>query len=344
MNMFEAFAVILLAMWRSLFRSVAAFGLGCVIIGAIARACEDEHPPIVTSPIEKFTVGDGEGGSALTLALDPRGVGRVAPAGEKNDVWVDSDDPTGAWHYREWQWWKGHPWGDSCRPRFWAEANFRVQRGDQAAAVVAYEIDGFECRQTFLIPSDADPIAPHWDVVTKIRNISGRDVEEYGQFFASYTPVNRRQSFWFWDESGELVKFADRGVRHLDGYVVHPDAYFLRQGAIPHCPRGGGKIVGKWLRPLMASNASPAGWRSIVMIEASHAASLAHGIEGQAMDYILFPGPNQTTFAEKSEFSAHIRQVMLKSPGLPTRQELESLWESFERSHESIHRRASKIH
>jgi hypothetical protein len=279
----------------------------------------------------------------MIVALDPRGIGLVAPAGEANDAWIDPNDSTGAWHYREWQWWKGHPWGDSCRPRFWTQADFRVQRGDQPAAVIDYRIDGFDCRQTFLIPGDANPKAPHWDVVTRVRNVSGQDVEEYGQFFASYTPVNRHGSFWFWDESGELVKFADRGVRHLDGYVVHPEAYFLPQGAIPHCPRGGGKIVGKWRRPLMTSNPSPAGWRSVIMIEAERAASLAQGIEGRAMDYILFPGPNQTSFADGAEFSAHIRHVMLKSPELPTRRQLDSLWDKFEQSHEATRRRASQL-
>ena len=38
----------------------------------------------------------------------------------------------------------------------------------------------------------------------------------------------------------------------------------------------------------MVSQASPAGWRSIFMLEPRGAASLAQGIEGGAMDYILF--------------------------------------------------------
>jgi hypothetical protein len=192
-----------------------------------------------------------------------------------------------------------------------------------------------------LLPeTSVDRDAPYWDLVTTIRNVSGRDALEYGHFFACYTPLNGGRSFWFWDQSGQLVRFADRGVNHLDGYIVHPEAYFLTQGAIPHFPRGGGKIVGRWHDPVMVSHASPAGWRSVILIEAKHAASLAQGMQGVAMDYVLFPGPDQSTFASGAEFAAHIRHVMLKSPELPGTKQLEELWSDFRQSHTAIHNRA----
>jgi hypothetical protein len=72
------------------------------------------------------------------------------------------------------------------------------------------------------------------------------------------------------------------------------------------------------------------------MIEPRHAAALAQGIEGKAMDYILFPGPDEREFAENSEFSTHIRHVMLRSPELPTVGRLERLWSDFQRSHAAV--------
>ena len=317
--------------------------LSACALGGEILACEDEHPPVVTTPIEERVVRGAAGGKLLTMAFDPRGVGAVVPVGDDAEKWIDADDPTGAWHYREWQWWTGHPWGDSCRPRFYAEVEFQASKDARDGADIVYRIDGFDCRQAFVVPDSVAGDAPYWDLVTSIRNVSGRDVEEYGQFFACYTRMNRGRSFWYWDESNKLVLFSDRGVGHLDGYIAHPHAYFLDQGAVPHCPRGGGKIVGRWRKPVMVSHASPAGWRSVIMIEPDYAAALAQGIHGVAMDYILFPGPDQRTFAEDADFSAHVRHVMLKSQPLPTVQRLEELWDAFQQSHVAIRERAAKL-
>ncbi|HJQ82237.1 MAG TPA: hypothetical protein VJ828_19905, partial [Lacipirellulaceae bacterium] len=92
----------------------------------------------------------------------------------------------------------------------------------------------------------------------------------------------------------------------------------------------------------MVSHASPAGWRSVIMIEAKYAASLAQGIDGEAMDYVLFPGPDQSVFANGAEFSTHIRHVMLKSPELLGMKQLEELWSDFQHSHTAIHDRAAE--
>lgn len=319
-----------------------ALAVASILVGPVALACEDEHPPLVTAPVEHFNLRSTAGEKLLTLAFDPRGVREASPLRDDPRLWIDGSDSTGAWHYREWQWWKGHPWGESCRPRYWCTVQFQVDHAERAATI-AYRIDGFDCRQTFMIPRDADKDVPYWDIVTTIRNVSGECVEDYAQFFACYTPTNRRRSFWYWDGSGRLMKFSDRGVSHLDGYIAHPRAYYLQQGAIPHCPRGGGKIVGQWCRPVLVSHASPAGWRSIIMLEASHTAALAQGIEGEAMDYIVFPGPDKPTFPAGDEFSVHIRHVMLQSPELPDATRLEQLWNAFEQSHVTVHRQANRV-
>jgi hypothetical protein len=319
-----------------------AIAVALLTVGERGRACEDDHPPIVITPAKKFLLRDGAKQNVLKIVFDPRGVSSVIPQGDEGARWIDSDNPTGVWHYREWQWWKGHPYGESCRPRFWTEAHFRP-RHEPPGATISYHIDGFDCRQVFLLPDQVTNEAVSWDLITTVRNTSDRDVEEYGQFFACYTPLNRGRSFWYWDASDQLVRFADRGVTHLDGYIAHPQAYFFADGAIPHCPRGGGKVVGRWRSPIMVSQASPAGWRSIIMLDEEHAASLAQGIGGEAMDYILFPGPEQRTFTAGKEFSAHIRHLMLKSPELPNVERLRDLWNEFQQSHDAIRERAARL-
>lgn len=306
------------------------------------RSCEDEHPPVTLTPQERFVLSTESDQPVMELTFDPRGLSGLSMLGATPDVWM-SPEVGEAWHYREWQWWKGHPWGDSCRPRYWTKAPFHVHRGDMPAATIEWRIDGFDTYQQFLLPVVGDPEAPFWDLIVTIQNVSGEDVEEYGQFFACYTRLNRDRSFWFWDSSDRFVLFADRGVGHLDGYVVHPDAYFLERRAIPHCPRGGGKIVGTWGHPVIISHASSGGWRSVILLEPARTASLAHGIRGGAMDYILFPGPGQRTFAKDEQFSVHIRHLMLRSPELPSVARLATLWQAFEASHESVHAQAKSL-
>jgi hypothetical protein len=314
----------------------------CVLHSPVL-CCEDDHPPIIKTPTKEFRARDRAGKILLTVSFDPRGIGGMVPVGDASDAWIAADDPTGVWHYREWQWWNGHSWGESCRPRFYADVEFRAWDHSPRGAQVRYQIDGFDCRQLYLLPEKLDRDAPYWDLVTTIRNTSGHDVKEYGQFFACYTPLNRGRSFWYWDESQRLVLFADRKVKHLDGYVANPDAYFLEGGAIPHCPRGGGKIVGRWRHPVVVSQASPAGWRSVIFLEAAHTAALTQGIEGGAMDYILLPSTKNSTFGDGEEFSVHIRHVMLKSAELPTIRRIERIWTDFEKSHASAKERSAKL-
>lgn len=304
-----------------------------------ALACEDEHPPIECEPVVERKLVNSSGEPIVELALDPRGISHVHPTDETATDWVREDGDSSAWHYREWQWWKGHPWRDSCRPRYWTTAEFITgeRRFD-----IHFEIDGFDCRQTFLLPDIVNSTTPHWDVVISIRNVSGEDVEEYGQFFACYTSFNDPNSCWFWEIGDRLTRFADYGVSHLDGYVVHPDAYFADRGAIPHCPRGGGKIVSRWQKPVLVSHPSPTGWRSVILVEAQHAAGLAQGIRGAAMDYIVFPGPTEPTFRDQASFAVHVRHHLIKSPQLPTSDTLQQLWTDFESAHRAVHRVAAE--
>jgi len=306
------------------------------LLEASVVACEDEHPQVTRTPIVKFSLNDLQQRPIIEMAFDPRGLGTVKTTDEAASNWVRDSEKSGAWDYREWQWWKGHPWGDSCRPRYWTTAQFST---DKRSVRIQYRVDGFDCEQKFFLPGIVDAKSPHWDVVISVKNSSGQDVEEYGQFFACYTNFNEPDSFWFWEAGNQLVRFADRGVEHLNGYVANPQAYFLSGGAIPHCQRGDGKIVAKWHRPVLVSQASPGGWRSVIMLDPEFTAGLSQGIHGGAMDYIIFPGTRATVFEHGTSFSVHVRHYLLKSPKLPSPATIETLWEEFRVSHESIQNR-----
>ena len=305
-----------------------------LLSSSVTSACEDEHPPVITTPAVQRTLVDSQDKPIVEMRFDPRGLSRVRATDETAASLTRANSDSAVWDYREWQWWKGHPWGDSCRPRYWTTAKFLHERRNPT---IRFHIDGFACEQRFLLPLQVEPDAPHWDVVVTIKNASGEDVEEYHQFFACYTAFNDPNSCWFWAEGNRLRKFSEFGVEHLDGYVVHPDAYYAGRGAIPHCPRGGGKIVTKWHRPVLVSHPSPSGWRSVILVQAKYAASLAQGIRGAAMDYILFPGPNVPKFENQASFAVHVRHHLVKSPDLPTIDTMQKLWNRFERSHLSVH-------
>jgi len=311
----------------------------CALPNAV-RACEDEHPPVLRKPSVEFALKDASGNPVAFVGVDPRGMGRLRMADEPEFEWTDPEGETWAWDAREWQWWTGHPWGESCRPRFYAEVDFHPDRIEEGVAWIDYHIDGFDCRQIYLIPETVPRDAPYWDTVIRVRNDTGEDVEEYGQFFACYTTVNasgeERLPHWYWDRSGELVRWNERGVDHLNGYIAHPEAYFLDRGRVPHVPRGDGKIVGTWRHPVLVSNPTPKGWRSVILCEEETTAALAQGMGGPAMDYILHPGAGLKVFADGQEFTTQIRHVMLKSPELPTRETLESLWRSAEEDRASL--------
>ena len=320
-------------------RQIAPVLASIALIVSSAYACEDEHPPAITTPVVERTLQGPSGQTVVEMAFDPRGLSIIRPVDETAETLTRGSDNSSVWDYREWQWWKGHPWGDSCRPRYWTTAEFLHAERDLS---IRFEVDGFATEQRFLLPNSVQTETPHWDVVVTIRNVSGVDVEEYHQFFACYTEFNSPNSCWFWGEGDRLHKFSEFGVEHLDGYVVHPQTYYADRGAIPHCPRGGGKIVAKWHRPVLISHPSPGGWRSVIMIEAQYAASLAQGIRGAAMDYILFPGPATPRFDDEAEFAAHIRHHLIKSSDLPTVESLDRLWSEFESSHPQVHELASR--
>jgi hypothetical protein len=331
------------------------------ILAAMAVACPVwaqapvTGPSLTTQPSDEIVLADADGRPVARVRIDPRGVYALHTAAEPDLNWVIPGRDN-AWDYREWQWWEGHPWGDIMRPRYHGRPRIDPGRAGEGYVRIEYLADGFRGVQQILFPEVAEREHLFWDVVTTISNETGTDVREYGQFFACYTPVNRRQSHLFWDEGtppaspdemdrgrGALTLWADRGVGHLNGYVVSPASWLAQEGSIPHCPRGGGRIVGRWRSPVLVSHPSPVGWRVLHLIEEARCAAITQGMEGNAMDYILYPGHADRRFAGGTAFSAHIRHHVLLSPDSPVSELLERLWARFEADHAEVHERARRL-
>ena len=132
--------------------------------------------------------------------------------------------------------------------------------------------------------------------------------------------------------------WADRGAGHLNGYVSSPEAYFLGEGGIPHCPRGNGRLMGTWRHPVLVSHASPAGWRSVILLDPETTAAVTCGMEGTAMDYIFYPGHRERVFPPGGRFRSHLRHLMVKNPGLPTREQLDKWWMEFQQARPDLER------
>lgn len=325
------------------------FGFLVILLIQLTSGAQSKRPEPVIEPVVHHVLRD-EGGAPIVLVdFDPRGMRQVHMADEPKLDWVGPGSPDDtAWDYREFHWWKGRPGrADDFRPRLFATVAMDASGLADGYLRIDYQIDGMDCTQQYLLPKIVDPHAPYWDVAITIRNDSAGDVEEYGQFFACYTMPNGDwpdgDSHWYWDHSGKLILWADRGVKHLNGYIAHGEAYFYEEGAVPHCPRGGGRIIGTWQQPVLVSHATAAGWRSVVMIGPAHTAAISQGRTGLAMDYILFPGPKARTFHKGDQFTAHVRHVMIKSPKLPTVERLERLWQAFEDEVEAVDVRAKKL-
>lgn len=315
----------------------------CIAAATILGAGPTEpEPPPTTQPSAMMTLTSEDGRPLAEMRIDPRGVSSIRLVDEPEVDWVIPRKDH-AWDYREWQWWRGQPWGDMMRPRLWAQPKLHLDGLQQRYAWIQYSVDGFRGTQQIFFPEHITSDEVQWDLVTTIGNESGRDVDGYGQFFACYTRVNHRASFWLWMEGDRLITCEKLGISHLDGFVAGPRAWFRPQGRLPNWPREEGKLVGTWHHPVLVSHASEAGWRSVILIEESGCAALTQGMEGNAMDYILYPGPDHRTFGSDQAFSVHIRHHLLRSPELPTSSRLEGLWKSFSSAHEAMHEQARRL-
>ena len=330
-------------------------GLGLILSASTScRRNSQTVPPDEYGSLYPVTLRLNNGTPLLEIGFSSRGVQELTTLDEPELDWIHPGAYS-AWDYTEWHWWKGHPFDfrargfenpaywDSFRPRFQGNPRVDAESMGKGYLGIEFETDGFTFRQDYLLPATAVRDRVYWDMIFTAANSTGRSIEEYGHFFACYTSVNGRRSHWFWDAGGELALWADRGVGHLDGYVSSPEAYFQRAGKIPHCPRGGGRLIGTWHHPVLVSRSSPAGWRSVILLDPETTAAVTCGMEGTAMDFIFYPGHKRRVFPPEDRFRSHLRHLMVKHPGLPTRDQLEDWWSEFQRARPDLARRLDDL-
>ena len=237
-----------------------------------------------------------------------------------------------SWDCREWQMWRGRPFGLEMRPRRAPADSGCDLAGDRIRVWSQYEVDGVRTRQCWLFADVDDGDAIQYDCLMSLENVAGEGFVEYSQFFADYTEVNGLNGCYFWHgDTGELVNFLDLFVFHLQAFVVDPGSPFLELNSIPHFPRTEGLINATWRFPLMVGHATDRGWRHVILAEPEYAAGISCGMKGVAMDYVLYPG--RLRFEAGERFTAHIRHLAMRRPELPGVSELEQLQQRFESEH-----------
>ncbi len=310
-------------------------------------------PADVVGALYPATLSLEDGSPLVDISFSSRGIQKLTTSEEPGLDWVYQGDYS-AWDYTEWHWWKGHPFDfqaghdklaywESFRPRFWGSPQVYAERLRQGYLRINFESDGFQFIQDYLLPGQAKPGVGYWDMMFTATNSTGKQIEEYGHFFACYTSINGERSHWFWDAGGELVLWKDREAGHLNGYVSSAEAYFQSSGKIPHCPRGKGRIIGAWRHPVLVSHASPEGWRSVILLDPDTTGGIACGMQGVAMDFIFYPGHRERVFQPGSSFTANMRHLMVKSPGLPSRAQLEGWWSQFQQSRSEVRQRIGRL-
>ncbi len=327
-------------------------GLGLILSTSVS--CRQTIPPDDYGILHPATVRLKDGSPLLDIGFSTRGVQTLTIAGEPALDWV-YQGAYSAWDYTEWHWWEGHPFDfrarghedpaywDSFRPRFQGNPRVDATKLGEGRLGIQFGTDGFTFRQDYLLPAAADPDRGHWDMFFTAVNSTGGPIKEYGHFLACYTSVNGGNSFWFWDAGGQLELWADRGVGHLNGYVSSPEAYFHKDGRIPHCPRGNGRLIGTWRHPVLVSQGSPAGWRSVILLDPETTAAITCGMQGTAMDFIFYPGHTEQVLPPGGGFRSHLRHLMVKNPGLPTREQLEAWWMEFQQARPDLERRLDDL-
>lgn len=331
--------------------------LGVGVILSTSTSCRQASPtvpPDEYGPLYPVTLCLKDGSPLLKIGFSSRGVQTLTTADEPQLDWI-YQGAYSAWDYTEWHWWKGHPFDfqakghdnpaywDSFHPRFQGNPRVDAKKIGEGYLGIEFGTGGFKFRQDYLLPAAAEPDQGYWDMFFTAVNSTGHPIEEYGHFFACYTSVNGRRSFWFWDAGGELALWSDRGAGHLNGYVSSPEAYFFPDGRIPHCPRGNGRLIGAWRRPVLVSHASPGGWRSVILLDPETTAAVTCGMDGTAMDFIFYPGHRERIFRPGAGFRSHLRHLMVKNPGLPTREQLEQWWTGFQRARPELEPRLDDL-
>jgi hypothetical protein len=320
-----------------------AAGLLCCCLCSIAAAQENAAmAPKTTVEMQK----DAEGHDIVLVTWKTRsgadigqvrtrvsGLGRIGPMSTLADGATPNENE---WDTREWQWWKNYPFEpQQMRPRELAYAAGGAEPIPGGVRVwTRFICDEVETAQEwfFMDLEDQAPIA--YDCLITVRN-RGKDVlDEYGQFFASYTSWNGQHGHFYWNEDGALVNYRDRGGRHLDYYVTAKDSAFAKLGVIPGCPRNNGQIKALWKHPVSVSQPGPDGRRHVLMSEEARTSAITMGMNGVAQDYLIYPAEGR--LAPGAAFDVHIRHVIARPPEDDLIQSLETWWAEFTKDHQRV--------
>ena len=265
------------------------------------------------------------------------GNGRIGPVSLKLRV-LGSIPNAYEWDTREWQWWKDYPFDlNQMRPREVAPARGGGDTGPGGVRIwTRFVCDDIETVQEWFFADLAQIDHLSYDCVITVRSLRKNVLEQYGQFFASYTAWNGENGHFYWNADGKLVNYKDVGSRHLDYYVTAAGSMFHKLGRVPHCPRGGGNVRATWKHPVSVSLSNSNGYRHVLMTEERRTAAIAQGMRGIAQDFLIYPTDAQLRLGEK--FRVHVRHLIVKVSEKQLPEQLKLWWSKFAGEHQRFHK------
>jgi hypothetical protein len=278
------------------------------------------------------------------------GVGRTGPASvelfaaaPKRMGYNAAGNPNYAeWDTREWQWWKGFPLElvNQDRPRNHSTTTGGADTSPGGVRVWSqFNCDDVLTTQEWFFDDLEESDVGVYDCILTIQNNTKKTLEEYGQFFASYTIWNTN-GHYYWSSDGQLINYFDRTGDDLNYYVVAKDSPFEKLGQIPHCPRGEGKVGDTWKHPVSISKKMTlhdfdSDYRHIIMTEEYLTAGIGSGMNGKAQDYIIYPP--SIDFKPGEVLKMHVRHLIVPATQEELPEKLEKWWQEFTNDHERIH-------
>lgn len=284
----------------------------------------------------------GSGEAAGEVKIPITGLGRIGPISVM--LHAAGDLPNAyEWDTREWQWWKDYPFDlNQMRPREVAPASGGADFQPGGMRVWSrFNCDEVETTQQWFFHDLESTEQAVYDCLITVHNHRDETLEEYGQFFASYTSWNGRKGHLYWSEEGSLVNYQQAGSRHLDYYVAQAGSMFHRLGKVPHCPRGEGKVRATWKHPVSISLPNPRGYRHVLLTEEARTSAIAQGMQGLAQDFLIYPPAGR--LKARQTFSVHVRHLIVEASDETLTDKLPTWWAAFVEDHQRVHRLAREV-
>ena len=81
----------------------------------------------------------------------------------------------------------------------------------------------------------------------------------------------------------------------------------------------------------------------MILLDPDTTGGVACGMQGVAMDFIFYPGHRERVFQAGNSFTSNMRHLMVKSPALPSRLQLEEWWSQFQKSRSEVRQRIGRF-